>query len=68
MLAARPHARAQVPERRVAGESMAAPGDGCEREWQPGARRLERRHLLASQPNVSEVILPNVSGDAANPT
>jgi hypothetical protein len=24
------------------------PGDGCKLEWQPGARRLERQHLLAS--------------------
>ncbi len=36
--AARLYVRAQVPECRVDGESLAAPGNGCGCEWQPGAR------------------------------
>ncbi len=56
--AARPHVRAQVPECRVAGESLAAPGDGCEREWQPGARRLERRHFFVPNQTFLKYYIP----------
>ena len=56
--AARPHVRAQVPECRIARESLAALGDGYEWEWQPGVRRLERRHLFAAEPNFFEIDYP----------